>query len=266
MCRSKIQKIMVLGILVVSGSAYAGLVNTVNYIASENIEQMAHTYFTPSNNYTYRFVNGSQDIGDGSDFEAVRNAFRSWVDIPSANLNIKEVVGAGNFRPGQYNAQNEISWIDSGYGYEDPWTDLLGLSERALAVVLTWIDPSNGSVLERDMYFNDVHYDWRTDSDGLQVGGFSIEHVALHEIGHIFGLRDIYNPLHDGWESWMGDDNELMTMYGYSSWNNDDVSLTAEDIKAISLLHPISVLAIPEPSLGILFFMAGTIITAVRKP
>lgn len=254
---NKIGWMIVSGAILITCPAYAGLQVSFEYISQDNIGQMAHNDYIPSNNYSYRFVYGAQDIDDGSDFAAVRNAFGTWVDLPSSNLSCQEVIGTSTFKPGEYNGKNEISWISAGYGYDDPWTELLGLSENSIAVAMTWYNPVTKQVLERDLYFNDVYFSWRTDSDGLQTGGFSVEHIALHEIGHLFGLKDVYNPGQTGWESWMGDNNQYLTMYGYSSWKSDDVTLSEEDILAVSLLHPDDSVTVPEPASLVIFMAAG---------
>ncbi len=231
-------------------------------ISLNNVDRMTGSDYNPRNDYTFRFVNGASDISDGSDFEAVRNAFETWVNLPSADLRVSEVIGTAGFTPGSINGTNDISWIDSGYGYEDPWTDMLGLSHNAIAVVMTWYSPVSGTVLERDMYFNDINFDWRTDSDGLQSGGFYVEHIALHEAGHIYGLNDLYDPGQSGWQEWMGSGNKGLTMYGYSSWWNEDTTLSEFDVAAISSLYAT---AVPEPDSAILFMMAGVILVAVRR-
>jgi hypothetical protein len=121
--------------------------------------------------------------------------------------------------------------------------------------VLFRSEPASGRILERDLYFNDVSIHWRTESDGYEDGGYFIEHIALHEIGHLFGLRDIYNPGQSGWKEWMGSGNQVLAMYGYSSWQNEGVTLHQTDIVAMAMLHPASV---PEPgSLSLLTVAAG---------
>ena len=248
-----------------TSTAMSQLSMCVEYITADNIGRMSASDYTPRNDYDFRFVNGSRDVSDGSDFAAVRNAFGTWVDLPSSDLGGNEIRSRADFTPGSMNGYNDISWIDSGYGYSDPWSDLLQFSDYALAVVVTWYSTSSGNVKERDMYFNDVDYSWRTDSDGAQSGGFYVEDIALHEIGHVYGLKDVYNPGQSGWQEWMGSGNESLTMYGYSSWWNEDTTLSDIDILAVADLFPAAV-AVPEPKAAIMFMMAGGILFFVRKP
>lgn len=251
--------------LALIGTLQAQLALHLDYISFDNIGRIAETDFVPVNHFNYRFINGASDISDGSDYDAVRNAFDTWVDDPLSNLSSYESTRMFDFTPGESNFKNDVSWVGSGqFGYNNPWRDLLGYSNRTLAVALTWYYPSTGIVAERDLYFNDVNYDWRTGTDGVHDGGFSVEHIALHEIGHLYGLRDVYNSDSPYYESWMGTGNEDLTMYGYSGWYNNDISLSDYDAWAMSLLHPSFM--VPEANPAIMFVMAGGILFFVRKP
>lgn len=255
--------VIIMTVLTLAVTVQAQLLRQTEFISLDNIGQMAAAHYTPQNDYTYRFVNGASNISDGSDFAAVRNAFGTWGSEPSSDISVSEVLGTTGFTPGIRNRMNDVSWINSGYGHDDPWGDLLGFSSKTIAVVMTWYSSASGTVRERDMYFNDIDFDWRTDSDGASSGGFDVEHIALHEIGHIYGLKDVYNPGQPGWQEWMGSDNESLTMYGYSNWWDKDITLSDIDIMAMAELYPTSV---PEPKAAIMFMMAGGILFAVRKP
>lgn len=257
---------MVLGLLLVcSWPAFGGLVECRwDAISMDQIGSMQMDGIVPDNGYSYSFVNGARDIGDGSDFGAVRNAFQTWIDEPSSALWAAERASQRSFTPGQMNSQNDISWIGPTATEADPWSHVLGLSDRTIAVVLTWYHGATRRVVERDLYFNDVDMHWRTNSDGLEEGGFFVEHIALHEIGHVFGLRDVYNPGQEGWEEWMGSGNQTLAMYGYSSWLNEDVTLHEADIAAITMLHPSSS-SVPEAGTLPLFGLAAGIFLVTRK-
>lgn len=257
-------KRIVLGLLVIGpGLAMAGLVECQwDAISMDQVGNMQFDDFIPQNGYSYSFVNGARDITDGSDFGAVRNAFQTWITEPSSALWASEKTAQRSFTPGTMNYQNDISWISPTAAEEDPWSNLLHLSDQTIAVVLTWYNEATRRVVERDIYFNDVDMHWRTQSDGLEQGGYFVEHIALHEIGHIFGLKDVYNPGQTAWEEWMGSDNQTLAMYGYSSWLNEDVTLDQADIAAMALLHPSSV---PEPRSLSLMSLAAGIFLVTRK-
>ncbi len=246
------------------GTAGAGLVDCpLDAIQADLINNMAAAEYAPQNGYSYSFINGARDISDGSDFAAVRSAFQTWINEPSSALWAAEKASRAAFTPGKMNWQNDISWIAPTATEADPWGNVLNLSDRMIAVVMTWYNGATGAVLERDIYFNDVDMNWRTDSDGQDQGGFFVEHVALHEIGHIFGLQDVYNPGQPGWEEWMGSGHDGLTMYGYSSWLDEDVTLHETDIAAMAMLHPST--AIPEPETLPLFGLAAGFFLVTRK-
>jgi hypothetical protein len=61
----------------------------------------------------------------------------------------------------------------------------------------------------------------------------------------------------------MGSGNQVLAMYGYSSWNNEAVTLHQTDIAAMALLHPASV---PEPgSLPLLGLAAAGLFLVTSK-
>lgn len=251
-------------VLICSGFTLAGLAECpLESAGPEQLSKMQITQFIPSNGYSYSFVNGARDISDGSDFDAVRQAFGMWIGQPTSALWAVETTRQTRFTPGRMNHRNEISWISPTAGDSNPWDHRLNLPDEMLAVVMVWIEPTTRRVLERDLYFNDVAFRWRTDSDGCQDGGYFVEHIALHEIGHLFGLRDVYNPGQSGWQDWMGSGNQVLTMYGYSSWQNEIVTLHETDIAAMALLHPVSV---PESgSLPLFSLAAGLFLVTSRR-
>ena len=234
----------------------------VETISMDKAYNMGVTAFRPEAGFRYTFVNGASDISDGSDYSAVQSAFNTWIDEPSSALWAAENNYSGGSW-GVYNGRNEISWISPTVSDANPWNNILNLSQQVIAAVITVYNPLTKAILERDLFFNDVNMNWRTNTDGQQSSGFFVEHIALHEIGHIFGLKDMYNPGSPYWESWMGDDNEDLTMYGYSSRRDEDTTLSETDKYAMSLLHPA---AVPEPSSISLLTAAIGFVIITRKP
>lgn len=222
------------------------------YITSENISNMVASIFNPQSHYEFEFVLGSLDIDDGSDFAATRSAFNTWVGLADSAVSMTETYYDGSIALGGTDGQNEISWIP--YTGTNWWVDVLGYSPSAIAVTSTWYIPSTGEVVERDLHFNDTYMYWYTDTDGASPSNdpFYVGHVALHEIGHIYGLKDVYNPGQPAYEEWMGSGNEQLTMYGYSGPLDEDITLTDIDIAAMAMAHPI-----PEPATVFLFALAA---------
>ncbi|HOK66513.1 MAG TPA: hypothetical protein PK054_08730 [Anaerohalosphaeraceae bacterium] len=212
-----------------------------------------------SSGYTYSFIRGSRYITDGSDYQAVQNAFQKWTSANSY-LWAVEVPSKGNFTPGRRNGRNEIAWISPTEKESNPWKNVLNLPDTILAVVKVWVESATNRVIERDLYFNDVTVSWRTGSDGDE-GGFWVERVALHEIGHLFGLRDVYNPGQKGWEGWMGEGNELLTMYGYSSRWDETAAVHPVESAALAFVY----FSVPEPRSMPVFALAAAMFFIPRR-
>jgi len=235
-------------------------------IALADVGHMVTADYTPRSDYAFRFGHGSKNITDGSDFASVLRAFDTWVDLPDSDISYSWKTGRPSRSLGGTNGINDITWVSADHYGPDAWTDTLGFSERSIAVTVTWYYPDTGQITERDIFFNDINMDWRTDTDGISQGGFLVEHIALHEIGHIYGLVDVYNPGHSGWTSWMGSGNENLTMYAYTTWWDDDVTVSAADARAMALAHPVTGMPTPEPG-SLLILAAGTLaLTAARGP
>jgi len=230
----------------------------VDNISWDNIGNMVTSTFIPESNYTFEFVHGSKNIDDGSDFAAVRKAFGTWIDLPDSAITATETPSHNQLDFGSINGRDEISWITA-----ENIGSVMDFPSNAIAFVITWYYVNSRQVVERDMYFNDINMDWYTDSSGdsSDTGSlFYVEQIALHEIGHIYGLKDLYNPGQSGYEKWMGHHNEDISMYGYSYPMNEDITLTDIDAYAMALAHPA-----PEPSAVVLFGMVGGIFLIRRN-
>lgn len=232
-----------------------------DYITSENIGNMVQTVFNPEADYEFEFILGTMDVTDGSDFDSVLDSFGMWVDLPDSTVSVTETSYDGEIGLGGNNGENEISWIPYD-GETNWWLDVLGYSPSTIAAVVTWYLPSTGEVVERDMHFNDTYMYWYTDSDGAAPANdpFYVGHIGLHETGHIYGIRDVYNPGAPGYASWMGTGNEGLTMYGYSSPGDEDMSLTSIDITAMGMAHPI-----PEPATILLLGLGQLLASRKRR-
>jgi hypothetical protein len=222
-----------------------GLVGSGEAVATADVGHMVTADYVTRSDYTFDFLYGSKDITDGSDFASVLRAFDTWTSLPEADLTYRYRPSRATANLGGTNGRNDITWVSAGQFGADAWTDVLGFSQRSIAVTVTWYYPDTRQISERDIYFNDIHMSWRTDTDGVEQGGYLVEHIALHEIGHIYGLRDVYNPGQGGYASWMGSGNEGLTMYAYTTWWSDDVTLSATDILAVASAHPG---VVPEPA------------------
>ncbi|MCL6479189.1 MAG: matrixin family metalloprotease [Peptococcaceae bacterium] len=114
---------------------------------------------------TYRINPNTPDYA--GEENAVINAANTWNTVPGKTLtfNYGGSTTATNY---SYNGSNEVLWKDLG-------------STSTLAFTCYWY--SGQSLLEADIVFND-YYIWNTEYD--------IQSIALHELGHVLGLLDLY--------------------------------------------------------------------------
>lgn len=115
--------------------------------------------------------NGSEDIDDGSDLDAIRSAFRAWECVEGTKLRFVEGQGPGPAAIDD-DGKNTLFWDETGE-YDLP--------EAVLGVTLG--DASPGSPrASADIVFNGSHT-WSVGGSGVDV-----QSIALHEIGHFIGL------------------------------------------------------------------------------
>lgn len=73
----------------------------------------------------------------------------------------------------------------------------------AIAINFVWKDPATGAIVEFDQVYDEVDFHWSTSGE---PGKMDFENLATHELGHSFGMNDLYT-------------NECReeTMYGYAN-------------------------------------------------
>ena len=116
---------------------------------------------------------------------------------------------------GSLNGKNEVMFAD---------IDSLG----AIGVTIIWGyfggRPSNRELVEWDMVFDDVDFDWSATGE---AGKMDFENIATHELGHAVGMGDLYNT-----------ECSTQTMYGYASYGETKKqTLEAGDIAGIQKLY-----------------------------
>ncbi len=186
-------------------------------------------YWSYKDRFTIEFesVSGSADIADGSDWTAVSSALGSWQAVP--NTSIANSLSSYDGDWGGLNGDNELSWVESNW-------QSYGFNPNAIGVTMTWYYNDTLVQVESDIFFNGENFTWYTYTDDSGLEYVFVEHIALHELGHAFSLSDLYNP-----------NDADRTMYGYSGYRNEDVTLDEGDIDALEYAYPI-----PEPGMVLL--------------
>jgi len=140
----------------------------------------------------YINTNGMNEVSENDAKTAVRNAFETWDNENHGGDS------NGNF----FKEVNNRNQADIKVG----WTSLGGPG-GTLAVAFVNYSPTNKEITSASIYFDNEDV-WKTFSNricGSQTGGFDIEDVAAHEIGHAIGFNHV---------SVLSED-EYNTMYTY---------------------------------------------------
>jgi matrixin len=154
-------------------------------IAASTISQPvdAYLHFTVSQGATIKWQRMpirwfARDRGvpgvSASDFQAaVSRAFATWQAVPSASISAQ----FAGFTGAQPFDEDGISVL----GFEADFS-----MDRVLGATGFLLDARTNEILESDIFFNSTFL-WSTATAGDPVR-FDLESVALHEIGHFFGL------------------------------------------------------------------------------
>ena len=100
--------------------------------------------------------------------------------------------------------------------------------ENVIAVTIVWgyfsAPVPFRELIEWDQVYDQVDYDW---SSSGEAGKMDFENIATHELGHSFGMGDLYNP-----------PSSEQTMYGYAGFGETiKRDLASGDILGISSLY-----------------------------
>ncbi len=162
-----------------------------------------------------------------ADFQAaIERAFQTWGAVPSAAAS-SEFAGVTAASPGD---DDGISTL--GFAYRPDLDRVLGATDYV-------IDKVTGEIVESDIFFNSA-YPWSVAPNG-EAGRFDLESIALHEIGHFFGLGHSAlgetELLPSGGRRVIAAESVLFPI-AYSPGNISDRTLKDDDIAGISELYP----------------------------
>ena len=207
----------------------ANLAMDVSYIgtAPQDSPLPYRWYWSQEDSFAIEFetVAGSADISDGSDWGGISNALAAW-EIPDTS--ITSLLNSYDGDWGPLNGDNELAWIESGWGSVGGF----GFSASAIAVTVTWYYTDTLIQAESDIFFNGENFTWYTDTDDTGTDQQYVEHIAVHELGHAFSLKDLYDSA-----------DISRTMYGVSNYRDEDITLHPGDIAALEYAYPV-----PEPA------------------
>lgn len=133
--------------------------------------------------FSYRIdPNGAPGIEDGSDLVAVRNAFTSWEEVACSKVAFTEEAW---MEPAVVNRDmtNRFFWAKN----QAQWTSVGGQPDT-LALTFVYYDLANNQAQDADIIMNGVDWNWSTVNGGASGRIADVETVALHEVGHFFGL------------------------------------------------------------------------------
>jgi hypothetical protein len=150
-------------------------------------------------NPSYRIVNTSPDIRDGSDTAAIQRSFQSWQDVATANISFQSVARGG----------------DITVEFLQQWPREFG--QDAAGVTIT--DRRGGVISSAEISINNANFEWGTTGDPALT---DVEGVTTHEIGHAIGLD--HSRTRSATMYWSGGDVELR-------------SLDTDDERAVTFLY-----------------------------
>lgn len=123
---------------------------------------------------TYSFLNGTNDINETQEQDAVIRAFETWSRV--TNIDFYEATNAND-------ADIRILWGEGDHGDPCNPAGLCFFDGVGGDYAHAYFPPPNTDEFAGDIHFDDAE-NWSVNGTGIDL-----ETVALHEIGHALGLR-----------------------------------------------------------------------------
>jgi hypothetical protein len=157
--------------------------------------------------------------------DAVLRAFASWDAVPTADTT-SEFVGFTNARPNDDDGLTVIGFVNQ------PDQD------RTLGATSFLIDTLSGEIVEAEIFLNSA-FEWSVAANGA-TNRFDVESIALHEIGHLFGLGHSAlgeSELRNGGRRVIAAES-VMFPVAFSAGSTEGRTLKPDDIAGISDTYP----------------------------
>jgi hypothetical protein len=188
---------------------------------------------------------GSYEITDGSDLDAIRAAMAEIRRVPTSAA---DIVDAGSFDfPASVGAREGLTRDQKNRLYfftrHDP-------AMPAVAVTSVFYDPNSGQIHEADISVNEADYAYSTATYGspdadLGPNTADIQEIVTHELMHALGIGHSavagrFDPSTglqvSGYST--GDFSSHATMFPFASGTIQGRSLAPDDVAALSVAYP----------------------------
>jgi len=160
--------------------------------------------------------------------QAVDRAFANWTAVETASISA-EFAGFTQARPNDDDGLTVIGFVN------------LPDQDRTLGATSFLVDTVSGEIVEAEIYLNSF-FSWSVASAG-EANRFDVESIALHEIGHLFGLGHSAlgeTELRSGGRRVLAAE-AVMFPVAFSAGSTAGRTLRADDIAGISEIYPSSV-------------------------
>ena len=160
--------------------------------------------------------------------DAVDRAFDSWSAVETASISA-EFAGFTQARPNDDDGLTVIGFANQPD------------QSRTLGATSFLVDTISGEIVEAEIFLNSF-FDWSVAGSG-EANRFDVESIALHEIGHLFGLGHSAlgeTELRDGGRRVLAAE-AVMFPVAFSAGSIAGRTLRADDIAGISDIYPSSI-------------------------
>ncbi len=159
--------------------------------------------------------------------DTVDRAFNTWTSVDTASLSA-QFAGMTQAQPNDDDGLTVIGFVNQP------------AQDRTLGATSFLVDTVTGEILEAEIFLNSF-FSWSVAAGG-EANRFDVESIALHEIGHLFGLGHSAlgeTELRDGGRRVLAAE-AVMFPVAFSAGSIAGRTLRADDIAGISDIYPSS--------------------------